>query len=88
MAERQLVATQRQVAIDQRRLINEGYACGAEMLGSNVLSVRLGEIYALWCLAEGNPQKYHVQVMELFCAFARLPSPADGLKYFPLIHER
>ena len=39
------------------------------MLGSDVLSVRLGGIYALERLAAEHPGHYHIQVMRLFCAF-------------------
>ena len=41
------------------------------MLGSDVLSVRLGGIYALRRLAAEHPEQYHIQIMELFCVFAR-----------------
>ena len=44
------------------------------MLSSEVLSVRLGGIYALQRLAEEYPEEYHVQVIRLFCAFARHPT--------------
>ena len=44
------------------------------MLGSEVLSVRLGGIYALQRLAEEEPKQYHVQIMRLFCAFVRNPT--------------
>ncbi len=43
------------------------------MLGSNVLTVRMGGIYALQQLAQDHPEAYHIQIMELFCAFARRP---------------
>ena len=43
------------------------------MLGSDVLSVRLGGIYALKRLAEEHPGQYHIQIMELLCAFVRNP---------------
>ena len=51
------------------------------MLGSSVLSVRLGGIYALQRLSEEHPEQYHIQVMELFCAFVRFPT-ADNLMEF------
>ena len=63
-----------QADIAQRRLLNERYERGAEMLGSDVLSVRLGGIYTLRRLAEENPEQYYVQVMELLCAFVRNPT--------------
>ena len=44
------------------------------MLGNRVLSVRMGGIYALQRLAEEHPNEYHVQVMDLFCAFVRHPT--------------
>ncbi len=43
------------------------------MLGNDVLSVRLGGIYALRRLAEEHPEQYHIQIMRLFCAFVRHP---------------
>ena len=46
------------------------------MLGNNLLSARLGGIYALQRLATDHPDQYHIQVMELFCAFARHPAEA------------
>ena len=65
---RQLAST------SERGLLNERYQKGAaQMLGSDVLSVRLGGIYALQHLAEDHPDQYHVQIMLLFCAFARRP---------------
>ena len=57
----------------QLGLRNERYQKGAEMLGSETLTVRLGGIYALRRLAEEYPQEYHVQIMRLFCAFVRSP---------------
>ena len=64
---------QLQVDIAQRGLLNERYQKSAEMLGSDILSVRLGGIYTLGRLAEESPQDYHVRVMELLCAFVRFP---------------
>ena len=69
---------ERQVNTAQRGLLNERCQKGAEMLGSAVLSVRLGGIYALQSLAEEHPGQYHVRVMRLFCAFVRSP-PGDRL---------
>lgn len=76
---RSLVAD-RQAKTAQQVLSNERYQKGAEMLGSEVLSVRLGGIYALQCLAEEHPEKYHVQIMRLFCAFVRLPTRDQSLE--------
>lgn len=44
------------------------------MLGSDIPSVRLGGIYALTRLAEDHPAQYHIQTIELLCAFARNPT--------------
>ena len=64
----------RQAATAERGLLNERYQKGAEMLGSEVLSVRLGGIYALNRLAQEHPEEHHLQIMELFCAFVRHPA--------------
>ena len=69
---------ERQTATAQQGLLNERYQKGAEMLGSGVLSVRLGGIYALQRLAEEHPEQYHVQIMRLLCAFVRHPTKDDG----------
>ena len=47
------------------------------MLGNHLVSVRLGGIYALKRLAEEHPRLYHIQVMELFCAFVRNPTSSE-----------
>ena len=73
VAARQATAAQNQSETAQLGLLNERYQKGAEMLGSSVLSVRLGGIYALHRLAEDHPEQYHNEVMRLFCAFARHP---------------
>lgn len=65
---------ERQAGTAQQSLLNERYQKGAEMLGSDVLSVRLGGIYALERLAAEAPKEYHIQVMKLFCAFVRHPT--------------
>ena len=62
---------ERQVKTAQRGLLNERYQKGAEMLGSKVLAVRLGGIYALEALARENPGDYYRQIMHLLCAFVR-----------------
>ena len=71
---RQTETAQRQADAAQQGLRNERYQKGAEMLGSEVLAVRLGGIYALQRLAEEHPKQYHVQIVELFCAFVRFPT--------------
>ena len=71
---------ERQASTAQQGLLNERYQKGAEMLGSKVLSVRLGGIYALQRLAEEWPDQYHIQIMRLFCAFVRFPSRDQSLE--------
>ena len=71
VAERQAETAQRQAETAQRGLLNERYQKGAEMLGSEVLSVRLGGIYALARLAREHPGDYHTQIMSLLCTFSR-----------------
>ena len=66
----------RQADTAQQGLLHERYQKGAEMLGSELLSVRLGGIYALQHLAEDHPGQYHIQIMRLFCAFVRHPTMA------------
>ena len=66
-----------QVGIASQGLLNERYQKGAEMLGGSVLTVRLGGIYALQRLAEERPDDYHIQIMNLFCAFVRQPTQSD-----------
>ena len=73
VAERQAATAQRQSETAQRGLLNERYQKGAEMLGSKVLAVRLGGIYALGRLAREHPGDYHTQIMSLLCAFLRTP---------------
>ena len=78
VAERQADIAQSQTQTAQLSLLNERYQRGAEMLGSDVLSVRMGGIYALRRLAEDHPEQYHIQIMELLCAFVRNPTGDGG----------
>ena len=78
VAERQADMAQRQSETAQSGLLNERYQKGAEMLGSKVLPVRLGGIYALEHLAENYPEEYCVLITALFCAFARHPTAQDS----------
>ena len=65
------IVAEKQAKTAQRGLLNERYQKGAEMLGSEKLSVRLGGIYALARLAHEHPGDYHTQIMSLLCAFVR-----------------
>ena len=77
---RQADTALRQAETAQQGLLNDRYQQGAEMLGNNVLSVRLGGIYALQRLAEEHPEQYHIQIMQLFCAFVRRPTEDQFLE--------
>ena len=77
---RQADTALRQAETAQQGLLNDRYQQGAEMLGNDVLSVRLGGIYALQRLAEEHPEQYHVQIMRLFCAFVRRPTEDQVLE--------
>ena len=74
VAEKQVYTTQRQYETARLGLLNERYQRAADMLGSKVLSVRLGGIYALQRLGEEYPDQYQSLMVELFCAFARHPT--------------
>ena len=74
---RSLVA-ENQARVAQHGLLNERYQKGAEMLGSSVVSVRVGGIYALRSLAEDHPQQYGVQILRLLCMFVRHPTGRIG----------
>ena len=87
-ARRQAEVAQEQADLAQQGLLNERYQKGAEMLGSDVLSVRLGGIYALRNLSEENPDQYHIQIMELFCAFARHPTKDNDIAFHPEENEQ
>ena len=68
------LAAQQQASAAHQALRNERYQKGAEMLGHDSLSVRLGGIYALQRLSNEYPDEYHVQILRLLCAFARHPT--------------
>lgn len=66
--------------VAERGLQNDRYQKGAEMLGSSVLSVRLGGIYALQQLATEHPEEYHVQILRLLCIFVRQSAPNSSME--------
>ena len=74
------IVAERQAKTAQRGLLNERYQKGAEMLGSDILSVRLGGLYALARLAREYPGGYHTQIMNLLCFFVRNPPVDDGAR--------
>lgn len=82
-AQVEAATTQLQAEIARRSLLNERYERGAEMLGSEILSVHLGSAYALWGLAGERPEQYHVQEMQLLCAFVHNPVEIRGMVELP-----
>jgi len=73
IAERQLEIAREQSATAQRSHLEGRYQNAAEMLHSNVLSIRLGAIHVLDQMARDHPDDFHIQVMRLFAAFVRHP---------------
>ena len=68
-ARKRILVADRQADTAQRGLLNERYQKGAEMLGSKVLAVRRGGIYALARLArDDHSGDYHI-------AFTGRPRP-------------
>ena len=68
------MVAQKQAEVAQQGLLNDRYQKGADMLGSDILAVRLGGIYALQNLAEEHPHHYYVQSMRVLGAFVRHPT--------------
>ncbi|MXX47003.1 MAG: pentapeptide repeat-containing protein [Chloroflexi bacterium] len=76
-ADQQAKAALTQTRSSERRLLDERYQEGAEMLGDTRLVVRLAGVYALDRLLEDDKQRYYADVMSLFSTFLRFPIPAD-----------
>ena len=73
VAQKQADAANRQSVVAHQSLLNERYQQGAQMVGSEVPSVRLGGIYVLRGLAEQHAEEYHLEVLRMLCAFVRNP---------------
>lgn len=67
----------RQAGTARQSLLDERFQKAAEMLGSPLLSVRLGGVYGLEALMKEWPDQYYVRGMRLLCAFVRSPAHAD-----------
>ena len=76
---RSLIA-QKQAETSEKGLQNDRYQKGAEMLGNETCSTRLGGIYALERLARDHPKTYHEQIMELLSSFARHPTTDTAIE--------
>ena len=82
-AQNQAAAAQAQLALAERDSLDARYQKGADMLSSENISTRIGGVYALKRLAVNHPKEFHIQVMELLCAFVRNP-PESKLPGKPL----
>lgn len=77
-AQEQVASAQRQADTAYQGLLNERYQKGAEMLGSDVLAVRLAGIYALGQIADDHPERYYIQITQLLSAFVRHPTDLEA----------
>ena len=84
---RALVAD-RQASAAQQGVLSERYQKSVDMLGSDLLSVRLGGIYALQSLIKEYPQQYYLQTMHSLCAFVRNPSKDDDVDVTSYVDDR
>lgn len=76
-AQAQAATAQEPVALARQDSLVDRYQKGSDMLGSQIMSTRLGGIYSLRRLAEDHQDQFHLQVMELLCAFVRNPPATD-----------
>ena len=70
-ARRQADTAQVQSDIAHQELLYDRYQRGAQMLGHEIIEMRLAGIYALEWLAKEDLEQYDEQIMKLFCAFIR-----------------
>ena len=61
-------------------LLHQRYQQAADMLGSDILSVRLGGVYALTHLANEHSREFELLVMRLLCAFVRNPIDPESVR--------
>ena len=67
------IVAQEQAGIARLSLQEGRYQKAADVLGSDLLSVRLSGIYVLCHLARNYPVEFHIQVARLLSAFVRHP---------------
>ena len=77
-SDRQAKAAQAQIDLAQLDSLYDRYQKSADMLGNANMSTRLGGIYSLRRLADKHPDEFHLQVMEILCAFLRNPPLRAG----------
>ena len=68
----------RQAQTAEAGRLDERFLRGAEMLSSELLSVRAGGIFVLEQLAMEYPRQFHVQVLKVLCAFIRNPKNLES----------
>lgn len=78
VADRQATIADRQATIADDQWQRERFHRSAEMLASSSMAVRLGAIYQLRQIAFENPERFHLPVMDLICAFIRTPPEQIG----------
>ena len=64
----------RQAETAQQQLLSDRYQKATEMLGSSVMTVRLGGIHELQRLANENTAQFHVPVLQSLCGFIQEPT--------------
>ena len=59
----------------ERTLLNDRYQKASEMLGSEIITVRLAAVYALERLSKERSEDYHVDIVKLIGFFVRMRTP-------------
>ena len=71
-------AASQQAETDSRRRMAEAYSQAAALFSKTELPLRLAGLYALWKIAEEDPENHHIQIMRILCAFVRHPTPLEN----------
>ena len=77
-AQVQVETARREAETARQSLLSERYQRGTEMLGSDVLTIRMGGIYELQQLSKEYPEECHIKVVSLFCDFLRNPVGSES----------
>ena len=80
VALKQAETAAQQADIAERGLRNDRYQKAAEMLGNAAMATRMGGLHTLQRLAREYPQEYHIDIMQLLCAFVRYPTKDDTIE--------
>ena len=79
--------SERQWQVAQESLLNQRYERAAEMLGSRVPVVRVAGVQALKNLADEHPSLYHLQIIDLLCAYIRSPPEYEDDLAISLVND-